>query len=1069
MRPDSEQTAQQLSDQVRSVLRRNVLSRAELEQLKAEVRSEQDPDAEAVQQQNRLSQATERRRTRFSLAPTQEPEALNEQILTTFQESNLRYSGIDMSLRPKLPKVRYNQVTKKTVHGVDKILARQLAQSQTIEETCHLTYCAAATVCIVTGLNIKDITDTQSSPSPKTPPWKTRLERKITDIRKEIGIINTYLTRIPSKHTRKAVKKIVQLHHLEDQSIARLTVLMDNLKQKIAVLGCRLRRYNEAHKRKQQNKEFSLNAKMFFRDLGKREERKAGVIPDEDKMREFWSKIWSEEKQHEEAYWVADEEKRVEGVPQMEPVNISVDNIKEIVQSLGNWKAPGIDRIQAYWWKHLTSTHETLATQFTEALQNPTLIPNYFTHGITYMLPKSNNTEDPKNFRPITCLPVIYKIFTSAVEKAISRHLKRHSVLAREQNGSRKGSRGSTEWLIIDSIVGRQACRNKRNISVAWIDYRKAFDSVPHSWLLRTMEIYKICPSIIATIKHLMGTWRTILSVQCTTRRYTTKPLAIKRGIFQGDSLSPLLFCMAVNPLSFMLESSTNGFLIQKTPAVKICHLLYMDDLKTYAANPEQLQSQLELVRIFSKSIHMEFGIDKCAFIHCKKGQIQESENITLLDQMTISPLTVGTTYKYLGIQQALKPDDTDVKRTVQDSFLSRLNAVLKTELYAKNKITAINMWVAPIVINTFGVLKWSKTDLENLDRKIRTSMTKYRMHHPHASSLRLYLPRDKGGRGLVNLTSSYEDRIGKLQEFFERTDYPLHRAVRTADKNLSPLNLAAIRQPVNKKTVSETIDEWKSKPLHGRYPTNLYGPETDSQLSVRYLRDGALRAETEGFMTAIQDQEVPTRNFLKYIAKQTVPDDRCRLCQAATETIQHISSACTYLAPRQYLERHNKVAGILHQEICKKENLLNEIKPYYCYLPEAVRENETVKIYWDTDIITDRMVEHNRPDILILNKQKKEAHIIDISIPLDENIRRARVEKLTKYTKLGQEIKAIYQLKDVRITAIILTCNGLVDKQLSGNLERIGVENPKRVIAEMQKSVVLSTCNIVRSVLTHD
>lgn len=1070
-RPDFSRSSQQLADQLRSVLRRKVFSSAELEHLKSSISTEhQDPDANresSPRNSRRLSQR--RRRTRNSFIPNQDPDVTQEELQTLFQEFVLRYCGVEFQLRPKLPKIKYNIETKHTVGAINRILNQYLPESESLQHTCHLVYCAAATVCTYTGLKIGD--RNHSADKQEIPPWRRRLEEKIKKLRKTIGLLHTYLnTERPSIRTRRAVNSIISAGKLRDRSKTGLRVFMDGLKQKIAALGCRLRRYNESEKRRTQNRLFSNNQKIFYRSLNDRYHDDCEELVDPDKMFNFWHGIWGNARHHKDAYWIKDEMNRVNTVPEMNPIHITEHQVKLVVASLGNWRTPGVDRIHAYWWKHLTNVHEILASQFQRAIQQPEIIPEFFTQGITYMIHKNRYINKPENFRPITCLPTVYKIFTSLIEKAISKHLEGHNIMAWEQNGGRKGSRGSKEWLIVDTVIGKQAYKNKRNISIAWIDYRKAFDSVPHSWLMKIMEIYKINPTIIEVLKHVMGKWKTTLTVNTPTKAYETKELMIRRGIFQGDGLSPLLFCMSINPLSYMLQSSGYGYQISSNPRVRISHLLYMDDLKCYANSPDQLKSLLMLVTSFSESICMEFGVDKCAVLHCKRGKTQNSEKLILIDETTsFSPLQLGETYKYLGIQQALKVDDTAMKNTIEAAFFRRLKTILKTELYAKNKITAMNLWVAPVLASTFGVLKWSHTDLESIDRKVRTSMTKYRIHHPHASMIRLYLPRESGGRALFNAVAAHESHMRGLQDFFEITRYHLLTAIKVADKNFSPLNLAGSRTPITCLNQEESILEWKAKALHGRYPSNLYGPDVDRKLSLSFLKNGELRAETEGFMIAIQDQQIATRNFRKIIMKEDLPNDLCRLCHAFPETIQHICSACTYLAPRHYLDRHNRVAGILHQEICKKESLLEELVPYYKYLPQTIVENDNLKVYWDTDIITDRNVGHNRPDIVVFYKRIKQAYLIDITIPLDENLRNSRNEKILKYQALSQEIKSIYSLDRVTVLPVVLTCNGLVDRTLKNALERLELPSPERIIATMQKSVVLSTCSIVRQVLNHD
>jgi hypothetical protein len=94
--------------------------------------------------------------------------------------------------------------------------------------------------------------------------------------------------------------------------------------------------------------------------------------------------------------------------------------------------------------------------------------------------------------------------------------------------------------LVIDSVVAQQVRKKKHNISLGWVDYKKAFDSVPHSWLVKIwlFEIYKVDKSLTELLSACMHTWRTELYVGKRGTGYKTGELSIKRGIFQGDSLT---------------------------------------------------------------------------------------------------------------------------------------------------------------------------------------------------------------------------------------------------------------------------------------------------------------------------------------------------------------------------------------------------------------------------------------------------------------------------------------------------------------------------------------------------
>ena len=87
-------------------------------------------------------------------------------------------------------------------------------------------------------------------------------------------------------------------------------------------------------------------------------------------------------------------------------------------------------------------------------IHNPNTMPPYVTQGITYMIPKSKeNCHDPSNYRPITCLPTIYKILTSCLTDIIYKHVTDTGILAEEQKGCRRNSKGCEKQLVIDAVV----------------------------------------------------------------------------------------------------------------------------------------------------------------------------------------------------------------------------------------------------------------------------------------------------------------------------------------------------------------------------------------------------------------------------------------------------------------------------------------------------------------------------------------------------------------------------------------------------------------------------------------
>lgn len=987
----------------------------------------------------------------------------DEGISNVFLEQDFKYRGIPHELRPRLPKLKITSEIKHAIGQMNRYVQKTIHESRDLSDTCHRVYCAAAAISSVYVKNWPN-TEPNVGPGSDKPPWEKRLEKKINNSRAIIGVLYNYLKSAnPSKRITNKVNDYAWRLKLRPQDPAfhqKLTVHLDTLKQKISALGNRLRRYRIRSRRYRENSLFARDQKKFYRSIEPNKNENHEITISQDELTQYWSKIWERAENHEEdAECIRKIENGNARIPNMMNTRISAEDLRKATSVLKNWAAPGVDGIYNFWWKSLTGTREVLAAQFRKALENPTSIPPFMTLGITYMLPKSENLGDPKNYRPITCLPSIYKIFTSVIRTKIDEFLKINKVLAWEQGGCKSRSKGCKELLIVDSIISRQVKTKRRKLSVAWIDYQKAFDSVPHTWLMKVLRIYKIDPTITKVLEHLMKNWRTTLCLG----QSKTREIFIRRGIFQGDGLSLLWFCLALNPLSDLLHD--NGCYYNIGGEAKLNHLFYVDDLKLFAKNKQHLIGLLETVKRYSESIKMTMGLDKCAVLHAEGGKVIETENLTLMNGITsFRALHPQEAYRYLGFQEGLTVNDTNNKETAKKEFMNRLKAILCSYLNAKNKITAINTWAVPVVSYTFGVLHWSKTEILELDRRVRTVFTKYRMHHPKSAVERLYLPRAEGGRGLLSFEDLEERERYNLKKYFQSSHLPFYVSLVEHDAGLSLLDLSVV-EPVKEKYKERLLARWRSKQIHGRFYSSLNQEVVSQTASNTYLTSGYLFPETEGALHAIQDQVVPTKYYRRHILKQQVDNTKCRLCNMAEETIQHLISGCATLAPKAYVDRHDNMGKVLHQAIAQSRGLVGSNMPYYKYSPQPILEDTETKIYWNTAIITDKTVKNNKPDLVFVEKKLKVCYILDFSVPLDDNIDRAYNEKKNKYEHLGDCIKDQWHIQKIIIMPIIISANGLVHRKTVKHLEEFNLD--KGVLNWMQKTVILGTTAIVRRIIS--
>ncbi|KAI5720807.1 hypothetical protein M8J77_011910 [Diaphorina citri] len=1092
--PDIEVSEQRIADQRRVIIRNKLLSEITINNIKMREQNQQEmeqnigvertSDNEIEENDTDLAHLHD---TQNRTMPFEDPrDGLTELIENTLRETLQKYSGIDPTKRPWIPVQKTSRKFSNIVQIMDEQVAPFILDVQTFEDLHDAIYCMAYTAAKCNGAKIKEVDGIRTLKSQgEVPPWKKRLINKVEIKRKEIAQLTEYKKGNPGRKLERKAQQILEkyrTHTTRDRTNNTVGEVIDTLKQKLTVFSTRLRRYSKCNDRKKQNKEFQNNEKKFYRQL------KAGNTnmnnentntPSLDQVTSYWSGIWTNNIEHNNrASWLRTEENEAESITAMEEPLITETILQQVLEKTHNWKSPGSDNIHNYWYKKLTCLHRKILEYINDFIEQPLSIPRFLTEGKTYLLPKGKTSPDPSKYRPITCLQTFYKILTACIAHILSSHIESQNIMTEEQKGCRKGAKGCKEQLIIDSVILNHARKKNRKMSCCFIDYQKAYDSVPHTWLIKVLKLYKIHPKIVNLLETLMQNWRTILrnnqEISNTTRSDETceelSEIKIRRGIFQGDSLSPLWFCLALNPLSKLLRRTGMGYKLNTNEGSQIVsHQLYMDDLKLYAPSYETLNQLITCVDQFSVDIKMKFGLDKCRVINLNKGKY-DIRGVQLEDEGIIEAMNETEYYKYLGYEQARNLNHTRIKESLTHEFMARVRAACKTDLNSKHLYKTLNTLAIPILTYSFGIIKWTDTDLANLMRKVRVELTKQRKHHPKASTIRLTLPRREGGRGLIDINNLHNGQVKIMRKYFHerKLTSPLHANICAADQNYTPLNLASTDVQRNESIISnqEKNMEWRSKPLHGRHPHDTDHTFVDKIASHAWLVNGELFPETEGFMVAIQDQVVNTKNYMKHIIKDpNVRDDRCRRCKEKAETIQHITSGCSAMSQTEYLHRHNQVAAIIHQNISSNLKLIDEKTPYYKYEPPPVIETAKYTVYYDRTIMTDKTIPNNRPDIVVHDKERRMALLVDIAIPNTHNMESTVVEKNRKYQELRDEVRRMWRLEKVEIVPIILSATGIIPKNLHQSLQDLGIQ--KNVFMLLQKAVILNTTRIVRKFLS--
>ena len=190
-----------------------------------------------------------------------------------------------------------------------------------------------------------------------------------------------------------------------------------------------------------------------------------------------------------------------------------------------------------------------------------------------------------------------------------------------------------------------------------------------------------------------------------------------------------------------------------------------------------------------------------------------------------------------------------EMKENVTEEYYRRLRKILKSKLNGGNVINAINTRAVAIKRYGAGIIKWTKEEFRNIDRKTRKLMNMHRALHAQADVDRLYIKRAEGGRGMISVEDCVEMETNSLHKYIVESKEKLLKAEK--DEGI-------LGEGMSKGDVAEKRrNQYKEKPLHGQYVRST--EEIRDHKSWKWLKKGTLKKETEGTLMAAQDQALRT------------------------------------------------------------------------------------------------------------------------------------------------------------------------------------------------------------------
>ena len=490
-------------------------------------------------------------------------------------------------------------------------------------------------------------------------------------------------------------------------------------------------------------------------------------------------------------------------------------------------------------------------------------------------------------------------------------------------------------------------------------------------------------------------------------------------------------------------------------------HLLFMDDLKLYGRDKDEIKKLCAVVHKFSKDIGMEFGMDKCAVLEIKSGVQVSCNGIVLPDDKTIQEVEPEG-YKYLGVLEGADIKMKDMKEKVRKEYLRRVKASAGSQLHAGNLLQAVNTWAVSVVRYTAGILDWSDRELEAMDTKTRKILAMNRALHIRSNVDRLYIKRKEGGRGLMSVEECVRAEEAALEEYVLGSEEWMLKVV--AEGKVQ----GELQGDYKKRMGRERKERLKGMAIHGKFFREV--EEVADPRSWQWLRGGYLDKNNESYICAAQENSLNTWYrvaMLKRVGgvgRVKKGEGCCRKCGKFVETVGHLISGCTMLAQKEYRKRHDRMGIRVYWELLVKYGFERSEK-WYQEVPDpvSITADRRYEIRWDQTIPTARKLDHNKPDVVMIDHVEKKWTLIDFSVPFDGNVAKKEDEKKTKYTDLARSVAAEHNVR-VEIIPIVVGALGVVTKDLEEHLKKLEIRD---VIGGLQTAALIGTAAILKKVLS--
>ena len=269
------------------------------------------------------------------------------------------------------------------------------------------------------------------------------------------------------------------------------------------------------------------------------------------------------------------------------------------INTLSSGKQPGPDNIPNEIIKAAPALLKDCLYMLLQVMWATGSTPDRWKESYTILIFKNKGTIlELDYYRRIGLENTLYKCWTKIVQGVFAAYAEKHHILSQEQGGFR-AHRNTIQQLETHTMLLEDARLTEQDIFLVMVDLKEAFDTIDHHRMIKVIRDLGYPEDAIQVVQGLYEN----ASTKVTTPYGHTPAIQIQRGTLQGDSLSPFLFILYLEPLLRWLTVGARGYhpgvLRTLSPGTHFTNTAYADDLSVYTGSQSDLHVQLDKVSAY--------------------------------------------------------------------------------------------------------------------------------------------------------------------------------------------------------------------------------------------------------------------------------------------------------------------------------------------------------------------------------------------------------------------------------------------------------------------------------------